>query len=103
MSLILVYITAPSKEVAKDIAKKLLKKRLIACANIHSGVTSLYWWKGKIAKAKEAVLFAKTTKAKVKSLEKAVKKMHPYDVPCIITIPIKANKEFSDWVKKEVA
>jgi len=103
MSLMLVYITTPSKDVAKDIAKKLLKKRLIACANIQGSGASLYWWKGRIAKGKEAVLIAKTAKAKVKALEKAVKQMHPYDVPCIITIPVKANKEFSDWVKKEVS
>jgi periplasmic divalent cation tolerance protein len=102
VSIVLVYITTPSREVAKDIAKKLLRKRLIACANIQGTGASLYWWKGKIAKEKEAVLFAKTTKSKIKAVEKAVRKMHPYETPCIITIPVKANKDFSEWVKKEV-
>ena len=102
MSLVFVYITNPSKEVAKQIAKKLIKKKLIACANIYPGVTSIYPWKGKVAKEKEIILIAKTTKAKFESVRKAVEKLHPYKVPCIVKIPVKANKSFTKWIQKEV-
>jgi periplasmic divalent cation tolerance protein len=100
---VLVYVTNPSKEEAKKIAKHLLEKRLIACANIYDNVSSLYRWEGKIADEKECVLIAKTTEDKFEAVKDEIEKIHPYKTPCIIKIPVSSNKKFSDWLKGEVA
>lgn len=100
MSFIFVYITNPNKAEANRIALYLLKKRLIACANIFP-IESQYWWKGKIEKAKECVLIAKTIKENFEKVKKEVKRMHKYTIPCITKIEVEANKEYENWLKKE--
>lgn len=99
MNFILIYITNPTKKEAKEIAKHLLKKKLIACANIFP-VDSLYWWKGKIAQETEFVLIAKTSKANFEKVKKEVERLHSYTIPCIIKIPVSSNKKYFNWLIK---
>ena len=94
----IIYITNPDRKTAKKIALRLLKKRLIACANIFP-IESVYWWKGKIENAKEVVLILKT-KEKFDKIKNEVKKIHPYSIPCIIKFDAKANKEYEAWLEK---
>ena len=91
------YIPCPSKEEAEKIAKELLQKKLIACANIFP-ISSLYLWKGKIEERNEFVLLVKTNK----EVEEEVKKLHSYENPCIGKIPIEFNKEYSNWLQSEL-
>lgn len=95
------YITNPSKEEARRIARHLLENRLIACANIFP-IDSMYWWEGKITEGSEYVLIAKSSEKNSAALENAVKKIHPYTVPVIIKIPASSNDVFSEWLKREV-
>lgn len=97
----LFYIPCKNKSEAEKIANNLLKNRLIACANIFP-INSLYRWKEKLQKDKEYVLLAKTIKTKAKQVEKEVKKIHSYDIPCIIQKEATANKEFMRWTKNEI-
>lgn len=103
MSMILVYITNPSVEEARKVARHLLEKKLIACANIFSGVESLYHWKGKIAEEEEVVLLGKTTEQNFEKVKSEVEGIHSYSVPCIIKIPASANRKYLDWLKEEVS
>lgn len=101
MNFIFVYITTPTKKEAKKISRHLLKKRLIACANIFP-INSLYWWEGKITEDNEFVLIAKTTNTNFEKVKKEVEKIHSYKIPCIIKIPVSSNKKFFNWLKREV-
>ena len=65
-------------------------------------IESLYWWKGKIVDGKEYVILAKTLNKNVDKVRKEVRKMHSYEIPCIININCGANDNCLDWVKKEV-
>uniref|UniRef100_A0A7C3URH3 Divalent-cation tolerance protein CutA n=1 Tax=candidate division WOR-3 bacterium TaxID=2052148 RepID=A0A7C3URH3_UNCW3 len=97
-----VYTTIGEKEEARKIAYHLLRKRLIACANIFP-IDSLYWWQGKIEKGREFGLFLKTKGSRYKALEKEVKKVHPYKIPCILAFEIKkGEKNYLHWIKSEV-
>jgi periplasmic divalent cation tolerance protein len=99
--MIFVYITNPDKETAKKIAKELLKKRLIACANLYN-IESLYWWEGKITEDPEVVLIGKTTTEKFEKVREQVERSHPYTVPCIMQIPISmANESYKNWILEE--
>ena len=97
------YITAPNKKEAGQIAKKLLDKRLIACANVISKVNSYFVWKNKIQNSKEIIICGKTTLKNQKKIIKVVQSIHSYSVPCIIFFDIKnGNKDFLKWIEQSV-
>jgi len=97
----LIYITCKDKKEAKKISKHLLEKKLIACSNMFP-IESMYWWKNKIEDAKEIVILAKTNDKNYEKIKEEVKKLHSYDVPCILKIGSEANKEYDDWVRKVI-
>ena len=99
---IYIYITTPTKTEAKKISLYLLKAKLIACANILGPIESVYHWKGKIVDENEFVLIAKTIDKNYKKVVREVEKMHSYTIPCIVKIPISANKKYFDWLMGEI-
>ncbi|MFH1510712.1 MAG: divalent-cation tolerance protein CutA [Candidatus Woesearchaeota archaeon] len=99
--MIMVYVTCKDKKQAHLIARKLLDKRLIACANIFP-IDSIYRWKGKLVSENEVALLAKSTRQKYKAIQSEVKKLHSYEIPCIEMISTKAINEYEKWVKMEV-
>ena len=97
------YITVPNKKEAERIAKKLLDKKLIACANVISNVNSYFVWKNKVQNSKEIIICGKTTSKNQTKIIHAVKSIHSYAVPCIIFFDIKnGNKDFLKWIKRSV-
>lgn len=100
--MIFTYITCKDMKEAKKISKHLLQKKLIACTNIFP-MESFYWWKGKINEDKEVVVIAKSLEEKFEEIKKEVKKVHSYDVPCILKIKVdEGNEEYLHWIEKEV-
>ncbi len=100
--MILIYITNPTKKEAKSIVKHLLEKRLIACANIFP-IESLYGWQGNLMDEKEFVILGKTSASKYSRLVNEVEKIHSYEIPCVLKIPMEANKKYENWMKEEVS
>ena len=100
--MIFIYITCKDKKEAKNIGLTLLKKRLVACCNVFP-IESFYHWQNKIISDKEVVLIVKTLEKNFKKIEKTVKQLHNYKIPCILKIPIGgANKDFLNWLEKEI-
>ena len=96
---IVVLVTCASKKEAREIAKRLLDEKLVACANIIDGVRSFFWWKSKIDKAKESLIVAKTARKNFIKIEKTVKGLHSYEVPEIIALPIEAAEpDYLKWI-----
>lgn len=95
---IIIFITVPQKNADK-IIKHLLAKKLVACVNKISLVESTYWWEGKICNDKESLLIIKTKKSLFKKIIIETKKVHPYTVPEIISLPITdGNKDYLKWI-----
>ena len=101
MAFILIYITHKNMEEAKKVVSHLLQKKMIACANFFP-IKSAYWWKGKIDETDEVVSIVKTIKGNWKKVKSEVKKIHHYEVPCIMKIDAKANAEYEKWIKEAV-
>jgi periplasmic divalent cation tolerance protein len=101
---IVVLVTCGSAKEARKIARALVEQRIAACANIvASPVQSIYQWKGKVESAKEFVLIIKTTKVRFAKLEAAVKRLHSYDVPEIIAVPIAHGAaNYLTWISESV-
>ena len=99
---VVVLVTAPRGR-GKEIARSILEKRLAACVNVGS-VESLYWWKGKIEEDKENLLVIKTSISRLEELVEEIKRVHPYEVPEILALPVVAClDEYCDWVRKETS
>ena len=97
----LIYLTCKDKQEAVKISKSLLNKKLIACSSLFP-IRSMYFWEGKMQDNKEFAIMAKTKGKNFNLIKKEVKKMHSYDIPCILRIHAEANEEYGKWVNKEV-
>ena len=96
-----VFMTASSHEEAENIAENLVSHKLAACVNILPNMKSFYWWDDKVCKDDELMLVAKIKTSLFKDLEKAVKKLHSYDVPEIILLPIEnGSNAYLQWMEK---
>lgn len=102
---IVVFITVPSAEAGKTIAKALLENRTAACVNILGPIQSHYWWENEIQEDEEFLLIVKTQAALFESrLIPQVKAVHPYEVPEIIALPITSGSEsYLKWIKESTA
>jgi len=102
MSHSFLYVTTASGEEAAAIGRALVSERLAACANVLPGITSLYWWEGSLQEENEAVLVAKTRNDLVEAAINRIKKLHSYDCPCVVALPIsEGNADFLDWIDQE--
>ena len=97
----LAYIICKDGIEAEKISMHLLKKRLIVCANIFP-VRSMYRWKKKISNEAENVVIAKTNNKNFGKVVSEVKKIHSYQIPCILKLDSIANKEYDKWAEKEM-
>jgi len=98
-----VFITAGKKAEARKIAKALLKEKLVACVNVVSGIESFFWWKGKIDRAQEVLLIAKTKSTNIPKIIKKVKSVHSYDLPEIIALGITAGyAPYLKWIDESL-
>jgi len=100
----IVLVTCASMGEARRIGRSVVEKKLAACANIlRGGVESVYRWKGKVERAREVLVMMKTTARRLKELEREVKRMHSYDVPEFIVLPIiEGSREYLGWVDESV-
>ncbi len=99
---LVVLVTASSAAEAQRIGQTLLNERHAACVNIVPHVESAYQWQGKVESATEVLLIAKTTAAQLDAVIALVKRMHSYQVPEIIALPvIGGNPEYLAWIDRE--
>ncbi|MBN8680562.1 MAG: divalent-cation tolerance protein CutA [Chitinophagales bacterium] len=99
MPFLLFYTTYPNEATARQIANKLVERKLAACANIFP-ITSAYWWQGAVQQEGEWVSLLKTRLELETALEKAVQELHPYEVPCIMRLEVRANEAYEKWVEE---
>lgn len=82
----MVFCTFPQREDAVRIGTALVERGLAACVNVCPGVESIYRWEGKTEQAEEVLAIFKISAVRFADFEKALSKMHPYDVPEIVGI-----------------
>jgi periplasmic divalent cation tolerance protein len=101
--MIIVYTTCPTEKEAERISMSLLGKRLAGCCNIFP-VKSAYLWKGKIEKAREYAIIIKTSERNFPVVEKEIKRLHSYEVPCIEGWDVsRAEKAYAAWFDTELS
>ena len=100
----IVLVTCGTLSEGRKIARRVVQKKLAACVNVlRSPMDSYYTWKGKLEVAREFLLVMKTTVKRLPQLEKEVKRLHSYEVPEFIALPIAAgSKDYLTWLESSV-
>lgn len=99
--MIMFYAPCKNKKEARSIAKALLEKKLIACANIFPS-ESIYEWEGKLRQEKESILIIKTLNRQESEVKKTIKQLHSYDTPAIIKLTGVVNQKYLSWMEKTI-
>ncbi len=100
---ILVYVTAPSTEVAVVLARSLVEAGLAAGVNTIPGVRSIYRWQGQVFDEPEVFMVIQSHRDRFEALREAVLAAHPYDVPKIISVDIaQGHAPYLDWIRENV-
>ena len=97
----MVYVTVKEMSEASKIARHLVERRLIACANMFT-IRSVYPWWGKVEEGDEVAMIMKTRSSLVDEVIKEVRKVHSYEVPCIVSYKMeKGLQGYLDWIESE--
>jgi len=100
-----VLVTCGTLTEARRIGRAVVGKRLAACVNVVSSpAESFYTWKGKLEKTREYLLIIKTNSMRLSALEAEVKRLHSYDTPEFIVVPvISGSRAYLSWLSESVA
>ncbi len=97
-----VIITADNPDWLVDFTRQLVRDRLCACGQNITAIRSVYRWEGKIEDDAEARVALHTRADLVPVIVERAGQEHPYDVPCVISLPIiGGNPGYIDWVLSE--
>ncbi|MAG93861.1 MAG: divalent-cation tolerance protein CutA [Planctomycetaceae bacterium] len=97
-----VYVTVGNRDEAAAIGRSLVETRLVACANLLEGVTSIYRWEDAIHEDGETLLVMKTQTALVEDVVARIRELHTYECPCVVSWPIHAaNPDYLAWIETE--
>lgn len=100
---IVAFSTCPDEASARTLAETLVTERLATCVNRVAGVTSTYFWDGRLQEDAEILLIIKTTAARQAELAARLKALHPYELPELVVLPVAGgNEQYLQWVRSGV-
>lgn len=100
---IVAFSTCPDEATARRIAELLVSERLAACVNRVTGMTSTYFWDGRLQDDAEILLIIKTTAPRLAELAARLKVLHPYELPELVALPVAGgNEPYLQWVRTGV-
>ena len=97
--MIVVLTTVPDAGEGQRLAERIVGERLAACVQVLPGMTSVYFWEGKIHSESEHLLLIKTVDEKFEALSEFITANHGYEVPEIVAIPaVSVSESYLGWV-----
>lgn len=103
MDYIVATTTTENATDARRIADALIERRLAGCVQIVGPLQSVYRWQGKVEHAEEYRCEIKTQATKFSAIVEALSKVHPYDVPEIIAVPmVDGSAEYRKWLDEQL-
>jgi periplasmic divalent cation tolerance protein len=98
---IVVLCTCGSADEARRIAGEVIGQHLAACVNLLPAVRSIYYWKDAVEDAEETLMIIKSARPLFDRLRTAIVRLHSYDVPEIIALPIvDGGASYLAWMDK---
>lgn len=103
-NILLVLTNVPDTTTASQLAETLVTQKLAACVNILSPCLSVYMWEGKLEHTNEIPMLIKTTQLQYDALQAAIIKVHPYELPEIISINVDGGlPSYLQWVSAQLS
>ena len=97
-----VVVTGPDAEWLAGYTRTLVDERLAACGHNLAAVRSVYRWDGAVHDEQEARVALHTRRALVREIVVRTAQLHPYDVPCVIALPlVGGNPAYLRWIADE--
>ena len=97
-SFIQIETTTNSQKEASLLAEKLIKKKLVACAQIQQ-IQSIYNWDNSIQNEMEFKITLKTQYKNLTKISKLITSEHSYECPeFIVTKTIASSNEYFNWI-----
>jgi periplasmic divalent cation tolerance protein len=97
-----VVVTAGDADWLAGLTRDLVERRLAACGHQLAAIRSIYRWDGAVHDEPEARVALHTRRALVAEVVAHVAAVHPYDVPCVIALPLVGGApEYLAWVRAE--
>jgi len=97
-----IVTTASSADEARRIATALVEEHLAACVQIVGPIESIYRWQGKVETAAEWQCWIKTRRQHFGAIEAFIRRLHSYEVPEILAMPIVSGSEaYLKWLWEE--
>jgi periplasmic divalent cation tolerance protein len=98
-----VLTTTDTKNLAEQIGRALVDRRLAACVQIVGPIASIYRWQRQIETAEEWQCWIKTTRERFAAVERAIRELHTYSVPEILAIPtVAGSAAYLQWLEEQV-
>ena len=95
--------TLDDESRANALAEAIVEARLAACVQCLP-IRSVYRWEGRVERAAETLLAAKTRTALVPELTAFIRARHPYRVPEIVAWPLADGlPDYLAWIRDETA
>lgn len=99
-----VVVTGPRTSQMQRMVETLLGERLVACGQRSDWLQSTYQWEGEVEHQPEERVRFHTRASLFPAIVARVDELHPYDVPCVIALPVAAaNPAYHRWVLAETA
>jgi periplasmic divalent cation tolerance protein len=100
---IVVLTTCAAEADAERMARALVDGRLAACVSVVPGVRSFYHWKGATESSGEFLLIVKTSRDLFGALRAEMERIHPYEVPELLALPVVAGAEnYLSWLQSNL-
>jgi periplasmic divalent cation tolerance protein len=97
-----VVVTAADVGWLAGFTRTLVEERLAACGHVTGAIRSVYRWDGEIQDEPEARVALHTRRSLVPAIVARAGELHPYDVPCVIALPLVAgNPAYLRWIADE--
>jgi len=97
----LVLVTCGSASEARRVAEGVVGRRLAACVNVLPRVRSIYRWRGRVERAEEYLLVVKTVRGRLGPLEREIHRLHSYEVPEFLVLPVeRGSRAYLRWLRE---
>lgn len=102
--IMMVLTNVPDSACAHLIAEALINGKLAACVNIMSPCLSVYSWQQQLERTTEIPMMIKTTRHAYPALQATLLKLHPYELPEIITLHVDGGlPAYLQWVTAQIS
>lgn len=100
MTPIAVFTTVATRTEAQDMARALVERGLVACAQI-SPIDSVYTWRGALHTESEFRILFKTVDERYADVERAIRELHAYELPAIHALRFEhAHAPYAAWIEE---